>query len=277
VEERCLEFKLEYRVFEIVFFSLILFITSVEVASALHFLIHPSKPFLKADSREEAVLTALSPLIAYLAHCLSKALSVKALSGTPSFKIVWVKILPVISFFDSSSKRRNPRSFFAKTLGLDIIAALVFLALSLFLPSYDLPLTLTFALYTSSLSRRLYLLLVALFLSPSLRVIDSIDHAFFYGPCEEAEIGGSSIEMFIRLWMVWSIIMFVATWLSFLMIEAGAMIYGLSFTLKIGFLEIFSVERLDGLFKTKFNPINAFIFSVIISLAPAFIETKLRE
>jgi len=61
------------------------------------------------------------------------------------------------------------------------------------------------------------------------------------------------------------------------MIEAGAMIYGVSFTLKICFLEIFSIERVNNLFKTEFNPINAFIFSLLLSIVLSLVEVGIRE
>jgi len=80
VEEKySLQFKLEYRVFETLFFSLILFITSLEIATALNAIFYPNRYPLKVDSREETLLTASSPCIAYLVHCLSKALSIRVM------------------------------------------------------------------------------------------------------------------------------------------------------------------------------------------------------
>lgn len=163
----------------------------------------------------------------------------------------------------------------AKTLGLDSVVASFLLFASIFMPNYDFPLVLTFSLYISLFSRRLYLFLISLFLPSGLKLVDLVDQAFFYR--RNLEIGGTSFELFIRLWMVWTTIVFAAVWLFFLMIEAGAMIYGVSFTLKICFLEIFSIERVNNLFKTEFNPINAFIFSLLLSIVLSLVEVGIRE
>ncbi len=275
MEKPCLEFRLEYRIFEILFLSLILFIVSLEIATALIAMLNPGKTLLRIDSREEAVLAAFSPGMAYLLHCLSKFLSITITGGKPALKIKFLKIFPLLTFFDSSYRKRKPKNFLAKTLTLDSIIALFLAAILVSVPRYDLPFTLTFSLYVSLLSRRLYLLIVSLFLPSNLRFTDLVDEAFFYGP--HIEVGGTSFELFVRLWMVWTTLTFIATWLFFLMIEAGAIIYGVSFTLKIWFLKIFSVEKINGLFRTEFSPINAFIFSLLLSIAPSLVEMKFRE
>jgi len=275
VEKHCLEFRLEYRIFEILFLSLILFIASLEAATALIAMLNPGKALLRIDSREEALLTALSPGMAYLLHCISKFLSITIIGGKPALKIKFLKMFPLLTFFDSSYRKRKTKNFLAKTLALDSIIALFLIVVLVSMPRYDLPLTLAFSLYVSLLSRRLYLLIVSLLLPPDLKFTDLVDEAFFYGP--HIEIGGTSFELFVRLWMVWTTLIFITTWLFFLMIEAGAIIYGVSFTLKIWFLKIFSVEKTNGLFRTEFSPINTFIFSLLLSIAPSLIEMKFRE
>ncbi len=88
---------------------------------------------------------------------------------------------------------------------------------------------------------------------------------------------GTSGERYAKHWAGWTWFFFVVLGVMFVLVELGSIGFKEGFTLSAGPILIFSVEPVEGGFRTIFNPPGAFVVSALLAIPFAYLSKRVVE
>lgn len=274
----CAEVRLEDHLYELFTLGSALVIAIGYLVLALRWALF-GDPSIEAESPVEFVLGVTALYLSLPFHEALHAIGLRLLGMKPLFTVDKLKeYLPVVK---AESRERAMIGFsdLVKILASPLLLSLLLLPFALVRGYHDYPVAILVLGNAAFTAWDLYLLAI-------LRMFQGA--GFVYRGVSVQIVGDCSTiasmlerrfkrERYVKLWAGWTWFFFFVVGVMFVLVELGAISFREGFTLRAGPILLFSVEPVEGGFRTAFNPLGTYIVSALLALPFSYLSRRVIE